>query len=263
MLFGKKRSNGKNNTEDPQIAIQAMLDAALASLDAGKPEQAFSTYKQIVQLQPNVTAQYNLGSLYAQGLGTEQDFMEAAYWFHQAAKGGDAQAAKLREKSTMDYIHKELGSKSARDVYEEMLRLVAYLYPQEDRVENANKNLYGIAGLHFNKEEYDIAAKLFRAAAEFGDDGMSENYLGVLYNAGAGVEKNDLVSLYWFDKAADNGIEAAETDRDGIFNAYKTNLSRADFVGQMDLLASWCSAGTEDVPKDADKAGYWREHAMM
>jgi len=262
MLFGKKQSNGKNNTADPQTAIQAMLTAASARLDAGKPEQAFSTYKRIVQLQPNVTAQYNLGSLYAQGLGTGQDFMEAAYWFHQAAKGGDVQAAKLREKSTMDYVHKGLESKSAGDVYEEMLRLAAYLYPQEDKVENTNRNLYGIAGLHFNKKEYVIAVKLFRAAAEFGDDGMSENYLGVLYNAGAGVEKNDLVSLYWFDKAADHGIEVAETDRDVIFNAYKTNLSKADFVNQMALLASWCSTGTADVPKDAGKAGYWREQAV-
>lgn len=261
MFFGKERSSRKKNTEEPQIAIDAMLAAASARLDAGKPEQAFSTYKRIVQLQPNVTAQYNLGSLYAQGLGTEQDFMEAAYWFHQAAEGGDAQAAKLRDKAAMDYVHQGLKYKSAGDVYEEMLRLAAYLYPQEDRVENANRNLYGIAGLHFNRKEYDIAAKLFRAAAEFGNHGLSENYLGVLYHAGAGVEKNDLVSLYWFDKAADHGIEAAKTDRDGIFNAYKRNLGRADFVRQMDLLASWCSTGTADVPKDAGKARYWRESA--
>ena len=46
-----------------------------------------------------------------------------------------------------------------------------------------------MAANHFNKQEYTEAIKLFRAAAEFGNDGASQNYLAILYNKVAGVEK--------------------------------------------------------------------------
>ena len=59
--------------------IQTMLVNAKACLDDDRPEQAFDLYKSIVEMALDTTAQYNLGSLYAQGKGTEQDFLQAAY----------------------------------------------------------------------------------------------------------------------------------------------------------------------------------------
>jgi len=40
----------------------------------------------------NFVAQYNLGIMYANGLGVPQDVEKAAHWFHKAAKSGDARA---------------------------------------------------------------------------------------------------------------------------------------------------------------------------
>jgi len=60
------------------------------------------------------------------------------------------------------------------------------------------------------------AAKLFRTAAEYYNHGASQNYLAVLYNAGAGLEQDDLAALYWFDRAADNGVEVWQTARERI-----------------------------------------------
>ena len=100
---------------------------------------------------------------------------------------------------------------------------------------------------------------MFRAAAEFSSYGYSQNCLAVLYNVGAGLEKNDLASLYWFDKAVDNGAaDVAKKDRDGILNAYKTNLTPREFYEEMMKLSGWCNIGSEAVPKDAAKAAYWR-----
>ena len=119
--------------------------------------------------------------------------------------------------------------------------------------------LYSMASNYFNKHEYSEAEKLFRAAAEFGNDGYSQNYLGVLYNAGAGVEKNDLVSLYWFDKAVENGAaDVAQKDREGILNAYKSSLTPSEFFDYMMRLSGWCTLGNENIPKDAEKAKFWR-----
>lgn len=72
--------------------IQVMLANAAGCLE-DMPERAFGIYKQIVELAPDITAQYNLGVLYAQGKGTAQDFLQSAYWFHQAALNGDSEAS--------------------------------------------------------------------------------------------------------------------------------------------------------------------------
>ena len=78
--------------------IQTMLVNAKACLDDDRPEQAFDLYKSIVEMALDTTAQYNLGSLYAQGKGTEQDFLQAAYWFHQAVQMESLQLKKCVRK---------------------------------------------------------------------------------------------------------------------------------------------------------------------
>lgn len=85
-----------------------------------------------------------------------------------------------------------------------------------------------------------------------------QNYLAVLYNAGAGLEKDDLASLYWFDRAVDNKVEAAKKDGEGLLNAYKNNFSAEEFYDTMQLLSRRCAVGDFDIPKDAEKAVYWR-----
>lgn len=90
----------------------------------------------------------------------------------------------------------------------------------------------------------------------------AQNYLGVLYNAGAGAEKNDLIALYWFDRAADNGFEAAKPDHDGIINAHRNKLSEDAFAECMEQIAHRCDAGSADIPKPPERAAYWRRIAQ-
>ena len=140
-----------------------------------------------------------------------------------------------------------------------MMRFVKFIWPFKNSELEVNRNLYAMAVNYFNKQEYTESIKLFRAAAEFGNDGASQNYLAILYHQGAGVGKNDLVSLYWFDKAFDNGILVAQVDRDRILNAYRIKLSSAEFYEHIMILSGWCSIGSGDIPKDANKAAYWRK----
>ena len=248
-----------------QISSRDVIDAmvALAGVFVNNDDYtgAVDIYQKILRLQPNKIAQYNLGTLYALGKGVKQDFKEAAYWFNQAAIAGDEQAEKRCLKCMIDFIHQDFEHEIPETIFFNMMRFVKFIWPAQNLELKVNENLFAMAGKHFNKQEYTEAIKLFRAAAEFGNDGNSQNYLAILYNAGMGIEQNDLVSLYWFDKAVDNGIQLAQTDRDGILNAYKTNLSQQEFYEQMMLLSGWCSLGSIDIPKDADKAVYWREIA--
>ena len=241
--------------------INMMVMMADIAMDKGDFAAAADQYKNILKLEPNETAQYNLGSLYAQGKGIEQNFMEGAYWFRQAELAGDEHAGKLCLKCSMDFIHQNFDRKTPEQLYTDMVRFIKHVYPETTDVNlEVCRKLYAIAGNHFNKKEYAAAVKLFRAAAEFGNDGYSQNYLAVLLNAGAGIEKNDLASLYWFDKAVDNGAaDVALKDRDGMLNAYKTNFTPTEFYEEMMKLSGWCRIGSKDVPKDAAKAVFWRE----
>jgi len=152
-------------------------------------------------------------------------------------------------KCELDYICQNIEKKSYVELYERMKQFVTRAYPEDATEAHIGRELSTI-GLHLiNKKEYAEAVKLLRAAAEFCNDGQAQNYLGVLYNAGIGVEKNDLISLYWFDRATDNNFEAAKPDRDGLFNAYRDTLSEEEFVEYMKLIAHWCEVGTEDIPK--------------
>lgn len=241
-----------------EMVIQYMLANAEVCLESNMPEMAFETYRKIVELTPNTTAQHNLGSLYAQGKGTDQDFLQAAYWFLQAVVNGDSSAEKLLSKSTMDYLNQDLSKLMPYELYQKMQRYILFLYPKEDGNSIAAETLYSLAGHHFNKKEYAEAAKLFRTAAEYYNHGESQNYLAALYNAGACVEKDDLAALYWFDRAADNGMEISKKDRDGILNAYFENSSPKEFFDIMETLARACINGTVDIPRDNEKAEYWR-----
>lgn len=256
-LSSIRRTSREKTGMKPEDIIQQMLVNAQICLEGGMSKRAFLTYQQIVNLAPEPSAQYNLASLYAQGKGTEQNFLQAAYWFHQAGTNGDENGEKMCVKSTMDYIHQDFLTKTPQNLYQDMIRYADLLYPDENSREIAVEKLCASAGYHFSKREYEESARLFRAAAEFGEEGSAQNALAVLYNAGEGVEKNDLAALYWFDRAADNQIQDAGKDRDGLLHAYRTNFTPAEFVEQMDILIACCTYGSEDIPKDERKAAYW------
>lgn len=254
-----KSSKGKKEHSGVKDLSENLLAAANALYGEGEYERAFEMYKLINEQDDNSDAQYNYATLFALGKGTQRDFRQASYWFHRAELNGDSNAERMRQKTMLDYVHEGFSEKTAKDLFEEMLDYCRYLYPREDSMLLAVRNLYALGGHHFNNKEYAQAAKLFRSAAEFGNDGYSQNYLAVLYNLGAGVEQDDLAALYWFDRAADNGIEEAVRDRNGIFLAYKSNNSEMEFAGIMEKLAEYCARGTGAIPQDADKVNYWRD----
>lgn len=260
-LFSRKEKSQSENKE-PEKVIDAMLALAENMLNTGNPEKAVEQYKSILQICSNSTALYNLGSLHAQGKGVKQDFCEGAYYFRQVAMAGDEMASKMVLKCELDYICQNIGKESYVELYKRMKKFVNHVYSEDATEVHIGRELSTI-GLHLiNEEKYAEAVKLLRAAAEFCNDGKAQNYLGVLYNAGTGVEKNDLISLYWFDRATDSGFEAAKPDREGLFNSYRKTLSEDELVVYMERIARWCDVGTADIPKTPEKADYWRRIAQ-
>lgn len=262
-LFKRNKDAKKQSTpvSETTAISEVHMNMALGFYEEKNYGSAFDLFKLVAENTDNSKAQYNLGSLYAQGLGTEQDFIEAAYWFNRACKNGEEGADKLTTKCLLDYANAVLRTKTPKEVYEKLSAFAKRVYNTENYSVVVCKNLLELGTYYFNsKKDYAMAAKLFRAGAEYENDGWCQNYLAVLYNAGAGVEKNDLASLYWFDRASEQGIAAAKTDRDGMLDAYVNNLGKQETAEQLRLLAGWCATGIDDtVPIDKNKANYWTE----
>lgn len=267
-LFSKKKNTDAQENSGQTVPAQSVIDIMLvnaeACLNEGKPERAFKTYNDVLEIQPeNSQAQYNLGTLYALGKGTEQDFLKSAKYFSLVASKGDSEAKKMCEKSTLYYVNQNLASETPYDVYQKMLTYASVLYPQNSdngtasQKSIASEKLFAVGSYDLNQKRYEEAVKLFRASGEYGNHGKSQNYLAVLYNAGAGTEKNDLAALYWFDRAADNGVQEAQKDRDGILNAYRKNNSPEEFAEIIEQIVKECSNGSKDIPRDDKKAEYW------
>lgn len=275
-LFSKKNTTDSQEKDKHVVSSQSVIDIMLANaeicLKEGKQESAFKTYNDILEIDSgNSKAQYNLGILYALGKGTEQDFLKSAKYFSLVASRGDSEAKKLCEKSTLYYVNQNLASETPHDVYQKMLIYASTLYPESSGNETASQKIiaaeeiFTVGSYCLNQKRYKEAIKLFRASGEYGNHGKSQNYLAVLYNAGAGTEKDDLAALYWFDRAADNGVLEAQKDRDGILNAYLNNNPAEVFAEIIDQLVKECSNGSKEIPCDEKKAEYWckRKEQML
>lgn len=74
----------------------------------------------------------------------------------------------------------------------------------------------------FDSGDYHTAYKLFKPGAEAGDS-EAQNYLGVLYYLGLGVNRDLRKALQWYEKAALQGHPEAQFNYGLMFhNAYGT-----------------------------------------
>ena len=257
----------EHDHEEPMTqeeVVSSLLVLGQVALRSNDYESAFDAYASVLKLEQNETAAYNLGSFYARGLGVKQSFAEAARLFHQAELLGNQRAGKLCGKCLFDYVNDGLEGKTPAELYAAMVMFVLKVYPEaEDQKAEVRNGLFAAGATHFNQGNYAEAAKVFRASAEFSNDGYAAYYLAQLYNNGAGVPQNDLVALYWLDCAVDNGAaDVAQADRDGMLEAFRQGLTDAEFSAAMEELANWCETGTPDVPANPAKAARWHEVAQ-
>lgn len=211
-------------------------------------------------------AQYNLGLMYANGVGVEQNYQEALRWYHKSAEKGFSSA---------QYI---LAGKYAtgqgvdRDIRQ---ALVWYLKASE----KGNSRAMFKLGQMFSVPQEELANQCFEQAAEKGvleaqmvvgarseasasGDGKANAWyqraaesgfpaaqyvVGTNFHAGKGVEKDLSQALVWYRKAARQGFAAAQSQLgmmyaqgDGVARDYRQAiawLSRA--AGQDDSEAQY------------------------
>ena len=132
--------------------------------------RTFLHYQRAAQ-QGDTTAMNNIGVMYANGRGVDQDYDEAIIWFSNAARQGNATA-----RTNLCIVYNHLG----------------WMYAKGVGVE----------------QDYGQAFDWFTKAAEQGHAEAQYN-LGVMYTNGDHVVQEDGQAVKWFSKAAEQGdIEA-------------------------------------------------------
>ena len=83
--------NTENSVRQPRIKLQQYFEQGAACEESGDYQQALEWYAKAAD-QDYAPAQVNLGALYAEGQGVQQNFQEAMKWYQKAADQGYAPA---------------------------------------------------------------------------------------------------------------------------------------------------------------------------
>lgn len=153
-------------------------------------------------MQGHADAQYNLGVIYANGLGVSQDYKEAIKWFKMAAEQGYTSA-----QNNLGVIY-ENGRGVPKD-YTEAMKWYTKAAEQDDAYAQNNlgrmyKNGQGVP------TDYIEAMKWFRKAAEQGHDAAKKNMAILLMDDRGNLLNYSNVGTQQLKLAAEQGFFSAQ-----------------------------------------------------
>jgi len=197
--------------------------------------------------QRHVLGQYNMGHLYLFGKGVEKDSKEAMRWFKKAAEQGDIDA-----QYTLGVAYCK-GDGVERDYNEAAKRF-------RKAAEHGHIDAQCLLGALYNdgkgvKKDDHKAVEWYRKAAEQGDAGAQYN-LGIAYFIGKGVTGNFTKAVEWFDKAVEQGEENAISKTEEIRKEIIKNAEVGNVAAQS-TLAKLYLQGSFGLPQDVEKAVTW------
>ena len=179
--------------------IAGPLEDATAAVRGGDYPTALRMFRALAD-QDNSNAQYNLGIMYARGLGVTQDFAEAAKWNRLAAEKGLAAA-----QNDLGIMYR-VGWGVARDEAEAVnwFRRAA-----EQDFLVAQNNLGDMYAMGYGvQRDYGEALKWYRLAAEQ-DSPYAQNILGIAYEHGFSVQQSDADAMTWYRRAANKVYDSS------------------------------------------------------
>lgn len=151
-------------------------------------------------------AQYELGRLYADGMGVERNLRQAAFWYRKAADQGDAEA----QNNLGALYAKGQGVRRSDSQAVHWYRLAA---AQNDPEAISNLGMMYLRGRGV-KRDFTRAFQLFLRSAQMGYP-VAQNNLALMYANGQGVGQDFTRAYAWLELASKK-ISAAERLRDEV-----------------------------------------------
>ncbi|MCC6919216.1 MAG: sel1 repeat family protein [Alphaproteobacteria bacterium] len=218
-------------TQDDDVPVEATGSAAHAyeAFLNGRYEEAIAIWLPLAN-DGDASAQFNIGVMYANGLGVDRDMSVAMSWWGNAARQLHVRAAHNLALAMLAGEPISHGERTKPD----FTAILRYLkigadagYPNS---EYTMGKLYA-DGVGVEKDERR-AAELYLSASIKGFAKAQYN-LGKVYRDGTGMRKDESLSLFWFSEAAERGHGRAQ-----------------------DRMAERCLTG-RGVPKDEIEALKW------
>lgn len=153
---------------------------------------------------PNAYAQYELGRMCKEGIGTTVDKNKAEEWYQKAYKG----FLSIEENMADDRLYYRLGQMNVNGIGTEINLQKAEVYFTKAADLNNTNAMYGLGKLYLNKafkkHEVKRAVGYFIQAAQKGHD-MSQYQLGKLYLYGKEVERDYEKAIGYLSASAEQG----------------------------------------------------------
>ena len=262
-----RTSSGKTEIETPdeleQLLSADKTDKFFEAYNNNRYEEAGRLINSI-NLE-NVTVQFCLGWMYANGYGVKKDEAEAVKWYRKAADQNDADA----QRNLGIMYDKGEGVKQDKVEAAKWFRKAA-----EQNDANAQLNLgyiyaNGIGGVDKNLAE---AVKWYRKAAEQ-DYKYAQFVLGQSYENGWGIKKDEVEAAKWYHKAAEQNYAAAQRNLGSMYEDgrgvkkneaeavkwYRKAAEQNDAAAQRDLGSMYKDG--RGVKKDEAEALKWYRKA--
>jgi TPR repeat protein len=197
----------------PVFADTNQESACYSKYNAGDYDTAFHICTKAAE-QGEVSAQFNLGLMNANGIGTPKDDKQALYWFTKAAEQGfvDAQL-------NLGVMYAN-GSGTPKDD-KQALYWYTKAAEQGDAEAQLNLGLIYRNGEGTPKDDKQ-AFYWFTKAAEQGDY-KAQFFMGFMYDMGKGTLKDSILAYAWYNVSASQGLEPAFKNRDSLEEAMTPN----------------------------------------
>ena len=180
--------------------VYADMEKADQAYDKGDYSKAFNEWN-TEAWKGNMLAQYYLGNLYEDGLGTDRNLELAAYWYRSAARKG-LDLAQFR----LGWLY--LTGQGVRKDYIESARWFQLSADQGHEVALYHLGQQYEFGYGVPKD-FAKALQLYRQSGNSGFRG-AQFTLGIKYDTGNGVAVDKEEAVKWYTMAADQGIAAAQ-----------------------------------------------------
>ena len=215
--------------------------------------------------QGNVYALNDIGNLYYNGIGINQDYSEALKWYEKAAEAGSNDAM---NNIGMMYNY-------GRGVKQDYKNAMDWYNKAADN--GNNDAIYNIGVLYeFGRgvtQDYKKAMKWYEKAAEAGNASAMFR-IGKLYNNGNGIEQNYTIAMQWYERAVNAGNTDAMFNIGVLFN-FGEGVTQ-DYKKAMEWYEKSADAGESvamynigvlyhfgyGVPQDYKKAMDWYKKAV-
>ena len=237
------------------------VETGLQAFEAQDYATALENFTQGAML-GHALAQFNLGLMYHQGIGTEQNLEDAMQLYALAAQQGIEQA-----QFNLGLMY-DRGEGVAQDFRE------AYYWYMQAAEQGSADGQYAVGTMNFYGQgmarNYEEAIRWYQESARQGHRDSQYN-LGVMYMSGLGTERNPTVALTWFTMAADNGSVDAQynsalmyasgqgTERDMTkardYFAMAAEQGLRDAQTQLGII--YATADVAEISRDYEQARYW------